>query len=855
MTLATATPNPSPAPRDLAKPILVGLSDAEATQRLADARRLHPPTPRYRQWLHELWHELLDPMALMLAVAACVYLALGEVRDGVILLVALIPVIGSDVLLQARAGRALKALATAVAPTARVVRQNREVSVPIGNLVVGDILALREGDVIHADAVLRWSANVLVDEAPLTGESEPQAKQAATSPMVAEEHAVYAGSVVLSGEGLGEIRAVGSDTRYGRAAALVAESQPEPSPLQQRVGRTVRLLGVVAVAVAMGVFVIYRWQGASTQSAFLAAVALALAAIPEEFPLVLVLFLGLGAWRLSRRGILIRRLASIEALGSATVICTDKTGTLTEGHFTLARLVDMSSELPETTLLEVLALACEPEGTDPMDHAIFAYCIHRGVTPHDLHQRWQMRSDYPFEVAGKHLTHVWQAGESWCVVAKGAAEGVLEHCALTPAERTRAESTVRALAQEGTRVLALAGRLGTTPGTGLRRDDETGLHLWALLAFVDPLRPTTVAAVAACRRAGMTLKVLTGDHPGTAAFVARAAGISATTGSEVMTGAELATLPTQAWSAAALTCHVFARLLPEQKHALVEALVEAGQVVAMLGDGVNDTAAMRRASVGICVGKDATPAARAAADIILLDADLRSLLDTIAEGRRIYGKIQRAFLFLLAFHVPIVLLAFVVPVLGLPALLLPVHLVWLEMFIHPTVALVFESEVPGGDVMAEPPRPPRAPLLRLALLGRSVVTGVLLTLGCLWLYQRHLDGGVEHARALGVATLLLGGLYLVWAERAMDEPWHRVPWPTARRFWWVYGLALLSLPMFLMTPTLARALHLSPPTAGEWLTCLAVATAAVAWRALGTRRARSRAAMHYDLAHGVHAGR
>ncbi|HVZ81414.1 MAG TPA: HAD-IC family P-type ATPase, partial [bacterium] len=679
-----------------------GLTNSQARERL---RRYGPnlpvpPDPHGR--LKELARLLADPMALMLLAAAAVYFLLGEPRDGSILLAALVPVLGVDVVLEARSREALKKLSQAWEPRARVLRDGVESSIPSEEVVPGDLLLLKEGDRVLADGVLWEGANFSVDESALTGESEPVAKTPRTAPVPGKdperpygdgpgpESRFFAGTTVLTGQGIGEVGETGPHTRFGKIAQLVAGEPMEQTPLQRKVGALVKRLYGVALLVSAAVVGLELSRGQAWGPAFLAGVSLAIAAIPEEFPLVFTLFLSLGAWRLSRHGVLLKRLASVETLGSTTVLCVDKTGTLTAGQFQLESHLPLTPWASEEAVLEASVLACERSPADPMEKAILIHARSHGVRTRTVQERWELVHDYDFDPVGKHMSHVWRKAadpQAWRLAAKGALEGILEHCDISPEERRAAERENERLASHGARVLAVAGRDGG-PFTGDRARDERGLKLFGLLAFRDPLRPEVPAAAAQCREAGIRLKIITGDHLLTAHAVVDAAGIDHRP-EELLNAAGLDRLPPQEFARKAREGVVFARVRPEQKFALVKALKEAGEVVAMTGDGINDAPALKKADIGIAMGLQGTEVARASAHLVLLNDSFAGIVATIAEGRRIFGNIQRSFLFLIAFHIPIVGLALLCPLLGMPIFYLPVHLVWLELIVHPVSALVF----------------------------------------------------------------------------------------------------------------------------------------------------------------------
>jgi Ca2+-transporting ATPase len=771
-------------------------------------------------------------MAVMLAIAAAIYFALGETRDAVVLVIALVPVLGVDVLLEARSRSALAKLAQAAAPLAEVVRDAHVRSIPLEDVVPGDLLVLREGHTIAADGVTLWAANLAVDESSLTGESEPQSKRAVPDVQHAPaDTRFFAGSVVVSGHGFGRVMTTGTGTQYGGIAALVARTAPSASPLQRQAGRLVKRLGIVAVVVAIGLVPLSLARGDSWTESLLSAVSLTMAAIPEEFPIVLTLFLSVGAWRLALRGMLVRRLASVETLGSTTVICTDKTGTLTRGEFQVTEHLVLDSTVSDEQLLETAVLACESNPVDAMEHAIVAYAERSGVSVSSVSARWTLVRDYDFDPVGKHMSHVWRqlgGDEVFVIAAKGAIEGVLAHSAVDPLTQERVLEANQELAARGLRVLAVAGRriaqLGST-----REDDERDLVVYGLIGFQDPLRPEVRAAIDECQRAGIRVKMITGDHALTAHAVAHSAGILHED-DLIVTGDDLMALSETERERRIARSTIFARISPEQKFLIVDGLKRTGAIVAMTGDGVNDAPALRRADIGIAMGQRGTDVARATADLVLLDDNFASIVATVREGRHILQNVQRAFLYLIAFHVPIVGLAIVTPLVGLPLVLLPIHLVWLELIVHPVSALVFQAEPATGSVMSRPPRDPSAPLLPRAAIVRSSAAGALLAVAAFASYRWGLpDVGESRARALALIVLLSGYQVLLFAERlSLDGTVSRIPRTAV--FWIVWIASAFSLVAMLSVPALADMFRVMRPTVTGITGAALIGVAAVAWR-------------------------
>lgn len=788
-----------------------------------------------------------DPMALMLAGAAAVYYALGETAEATVLAIATFPVLAVDVILEARSRGALRKLALATQPQVIVIRDGIEREELSETLVPGDLMLITEGGIVHADAIVRQESHLIMDESPLTGEAEPVIKRASTEELATPEEdsvRVFAASRVIAGHAWAEVTETGERTRYGNLARLVAEAEYRPTPLQRKTARMVRLLVVSALLVSFGLFAFRIGAGVPPGDAFLYAVSVAMSAVGEEFVLVLTLFLSVGAWRLARRGVLVRRLASVETLGATTVICLDKTGTLTSGEFRLVTHNPLADGVSEDDLLRAAVMACEPNPADSIERTIVDHCVEHGVDVADLHREWHLVHDYPFDPIGKHMSHVWirrRAGPigSSRIVAKGALEGVLEHCAITPEELSRVRAANQDLASRGIRVLAVAGRdiaEGERPFTGSRDLDERSLRLYGLIGFQDPMRPEVPQAVDECQSAGIRLMLITGDHALTAHAVADAAGI-AHRDDGIVTGDELDHLSTAELIDTVRRCSIFARVRPEQKFAIVEALAKAGEIVAMTGDGINDAPALRRADIGISMGRRATEVARSAADLVLLEDNFYALVDTIREGRRLYSDLQRAFLYLVGFKVMLVTIALMAPLIGLPLLLLPVDLVWLELIVHPVSALAFQGQrATGEDIMRLAPRPPNAAIVELKPALRSAVSGLLLAGAALVLYNSRLVVGEDYARTAAMVVVISGALLLVLAELAGTQKWWRSPLPREPRFWLVIGSVALSLPLFLTLEPAAELLMLKPIAARDWLLAIALSVATVGWRAAGGSR-------------------
>lgn len=812
-----------------------GLTSLEARARLA---RFGPnrivPERRRSPVLDWLLRPLADPMVVLLLVAGSTYLALGDAFDAIVILVAVVPIVLVSLVLETRAERALDRLRQLTAPSAVVWRDGRQTVIPTEQIVPGDLVVVKEGDLIPADGELVDSGQVMVDESALTGESQPAEKSVAGS---GEDRQVSAGTTVLSGRAAIVVSATGPGTRYGKVGSLVAGIRQPETPLQRRIRQLISQFAIGAFAFCVAVAAVELGAGRGLAAAIIAGVSLAIAAVPEEFPMVYTLYLTLGAWRLSREHALVRRLASVETLGATTVICTDKTGTLTMGRMEVAALradegITSSTDSlrpSDRALVEAAVLACEPSPFDPLDQAILRFAESRGISVRSLH-RGRLLHDYAFDPVLKYVSHVWLLDGATRIAAKGATEGILDRSRASASTRRSALDANNTLASEGLRVIAVAGGCLPEP-IGDRSRDESHLRFLGLIAFSDPVRIGAADALRECREAGIRVILITGDHPVTAHAVAEEIGLPHSDQNPVVTGDELDAADEQTLDRLVRQSNIFARIRPEQKYRLVKALRAQGQVVAMTGDGINDAPALRESDIGIAMGQRGTEVARESADLVLLDDNFATIVTAVRDGRRIFENLRRAFSYLIAFHVPLLLVALIVPLLGAPLLLLPVALIWLELIVHPTASLVFENDPPTPDLMKRPPRPPGLGLLVGADFVRALLEGAGLASAVLVLYLARLGSGVSdaEARAVGLTALFLGQIILVVVERGPGVPVWRTSLRGNRALPIILAATLLSLLVALYVPTAAALLRLAPISPADWIVVVAVASVATLW--------------------------
>jgi Ca2+-transporting ATPase len=814
---------------------VTGLSQVTVDERLMldGPNRIVPESRkgRFARWLGPF----KDPMVALLLIAAPTYLFVGDMTDAVATLIALIPVAAIGWLLQGRAERALRRLRELTAPTATVWRDGEHRIVPAEGLVVGDVCWLHEGDVIPADARVIDSTQLSVDESALTGESMPVSKTLSDG-----DSGVWAGTTVVAGRAIVEIQATGPRTRYGRIGALLAASRAPKTPLQLAMGRLVAVLLAVAGVFCIAVMATLLLHGHSWEEAIIAGVSLAFSAIPEEFSIVYTLYLSRGAWRLARDNALVRNLPGVEALGSTTVICTDKTGTLTEGKVEVAGIATASDgiaadiELLDEAgkeLLTAAVLASEPNPFDPLDRAIEEHARLCGIDVAAL-QTGELVADWPFDPVDKYVTHLWQLPDrSFRIAAKGALEGVLAHAQASDEAKVALHQAHATFAERGNRVIAIAAAASMGPAND-RAIDEAPLRILGLVAFHDPVREGVLAALATCRAAGIRVIMITGDHPATAHAIAEDLGLPHTDrgGDVIATGDQLDAADPAELDRLAAVANVFARTRPEQKYLLVQALRRRGEVVAMTGDGINDAPALRAADIGVAMGKRGTAVARDAATIVLLDDNFATIVSATRDGRRIYENLTRAFAYLIAVHVPLLLAALVIPLADKPLLLLPIQFVILEVLLHPIVSLVFEAEPAGDDVMTRPPRSAKYALSRTAL-WRPLAIGLILAIGVVGLYLLALGWGwpTAQARALGFTALLLAQPPLLLVERRPETSIWRVPLSPTRELLGAFVAIALTVGAVLFVAPIAKIVQLQPFPAIGWLWIVAVVSAATLW--------------------------
>lgn len=742
-----------------------GLTSAEVQERFVAHGYNELPSARPRNILRIALEVVKEPMFLLLISCSVLYMILGDYREGIIMLGTVLVIIFITFYQYSKTERALQALKNLSSPRALVIRDGAEIRIPGRELVPDDLLVLNEGDRIAADAKLIQTEHLTVDESMLTGESVPVIKTAA------DDKPVYSGTLVVQGSALAKVLHTGSKTEFGKIGLSLAAITQDETRLQKEMKRLIRRLFIASALISVSVVILFYFNRGNLLQSLLYGLTAAMAILPEEFPVVMTVFLALGAWRLSKNNVLTRKSSAIETLGAATVLCSDKTGTITQNKMQVALIYDghqqnetgapTDNNVVDRQIIGKANMATRPDSIDPMEIAIRE--LHEELNKKNVPLPELIR-EYPFNREQMAMTRVIRepdhvAGE-YNVFAKGAPEGIFSLCKLKPEEKEKHTVVLQQMAEQGYRVIAVAD--AWCKETDLP-DTQSGFAFTfrGLLGLTDPVRPEVKPAVQECYAAGIRVIMITGDYPATAASIARQVGLP---DGEIITGDQLDRLSDEELSKRIKNVTVFARVVPEQKLRIVEALKANREVVAMTGDGVNDAPALKAAHIGVAMGQKGTDVAREAASLVLLDDNFASIVTAIRNGRRIFDNLQKAMSYILAIHMPIIglsLLPAFIP--SLPVLLMPLHIVFMELIIDPVCSVAFESELEEKGIMRRPPRSADAVFFGTRKILRSFMKGILLLLMVAGVYfisiqEGHMDGEV---RAIAFTALITGNIFLI----------------------------------------------------------------------------------------------
>ncbi|OPX71708.1 MAG: putative copper-exporting P-type ATPase A [Methanoregulaceae archaeon PtaB.Bin152] len=845
-----------------------GLSAAEVERQLEEEGFNELPQSGRRNIPEVISGVVREPIFLLLVAASAIYFLLGDREEGLMMVSFVALIIGITVYQEQKTERALEALRNLSSPRALVIRDGEQFRIPGREVVRGDMLILSEGDRVAADGVLIYAQALMVDESLLTGESVPVRKTAwregteAGRPGGDDLPFVYSGSLVVQGQGLARVTATGPRTEMGRIGSVLSEVRRDRTPLSKEIGRIVRDIAIIGITICAVIVVVYGLTRLNWVEGFLAGITLAMAILPEEFPVVLTVFLALGAWRISKNNVLTRHIPAVETLGSATVLCTDKTGTLTENRMSVRRFFsrgemcdfDESEKTPVPEpcheLAEYAILACKKDPFDPMERSLLRLGTGEfGQTEH-VHANWELLLEYPLSSDLLAMSNVWRSpdGIEYIIAAKGAPEAIMDLCHLDAESVGEISGRIEAMAADGLRVLGVAKASFRHP-TLPDNQHAFSFEFLGLIGFADPVRPDVPPAVSECYTAGMRVVMITGDYPLTARHIAREVGIRDTAG--IFTGTDLEQVSAADLAEDIRSAAIFARVAPEQKLRIVDALKANGEVVAMTGDGVNDAPALRAADIGIAMGRRGTDVARESASLVLLDDNFASIVAAVRLGRRIFDNLRKAMAYIISVHIPIVGMSLIPVLLGFPLLLLPAHIMFLELIIDPACSIVFESEREEPDIMERPPRRRDEGLFSRATIAISLLQGCMVLAAILLVYTWALfsGAGAGEARTLTFVTIVFSNLGLIMINRSWKESIFATLRYPNRALWWVLAGTLTALFLVLFVPALRDLFRFAPVPFEAIGGCAAIAGLSVVWFEIykfGTRRQ----ALHANSAGG-----
>lgn len=826
---------------------VTGLSTAEVAELLAREGYNELPSREHRGILSIVLDVIREPMFILLVASGTIYFFLGDYQEGLMLLSFVFLIIGITVYQEQKTERALDALWDLSSPRALVIRDGEQRRIAGREVVPGDLLILSEGDRVAADALLLYSNNLTVDESLLTGESVPVRKipweEGAGDARPGGDNLpfVYFGTLVVQGQGLARVQSTGMKTEMGKIGVVLLRLERGDPALKNEISWIVRTFAAIGLLLCATIVIVYGLTRQNWIEGFLAGITLAMSILPEEFPVILTVFLAIGAWRISKKNVLTRQIPAIETLGSATVLCVDKTGTLTENRMAVRKFFvrDLMSEYPGDALpaaeschelAEFGILACKRDPFDPMEKALLDLKAGDFGNSGHIHTNWDLVQEYPLSPGLLAMSNVWRSPDrlNYVIAAKGAPEAISDLCHLDGGMIQELTPHVNALAAEGLRVLGVA-RASFSHAELPGGQHDFVFEFLGLVGFTDPVRPGIAEAVAECYSAGIRVIMITGDYPLTAQNVARQIGIRHP--DLVITGPELTQMSDEDLSDRIRDAAVFARVLPEQKLRIVNALKANGEVVAMTGDGVNDAPALKSADIGIAMGGRGTDVARESASLVLLDDNFTSIVSAVRLGRRVYDNLKKAIAYTVSIHVPIAGMSLIPVLLNLPLVLLPVHVVFLELIIDPACSVVFESEQEEADVMDRPPRERKEGLFTKRTLILCLLQGGTALGFVLFVYLSALDRGMDdtQARTLAFTTMVIANLGMILINRSWNKSvFQTIRSPNNALFLVLCG-SLASLALVLYIPVLQDLFMFSPVSLAAALLAAGAGILSITW--------------------------
>lgn len=786
-------------------------------------------------------HIICEPMFLLLIFAAIIYFILGEPRDGIIMLVFVVGIISIDIIQEWKTDKTLNALKDLSAPQVTVVRDGEQKVIASVDLVPGDLMMIHEGVKVPADGIVVKCNALCIDESSLTGEAEGVWKTTAENAEPSDDYwrkdYCYAGTLVTQGTGYVTVEKIGTQTEYGKIGTSIASAPTEKTPLQKQTDSIVKICaGIAAVLFALvGIFSYINMPELATGNriiqSILSGITLAMAMIPEEFPVILTVFLSMGAWRLAKKNSLVRKLPSVETLGEVSVLCVDKTGTITMNQMTVEETWALNNDTD--TLCKVMGLGCQTDAYDPMEKAMLLHCENQGLPKEKLF-RGRLVKEYPFTDELKMMGQVWEKDGSLTIAAKGSPERILTICNIGDEEHKFCEKRINEMSSEGLRVIAVAVAFPKEESEIPNKLTDCSLTLLGLIGLVDPPREGVKNDIAVCNKAGIRVVMITGDNGTTASAIAKKIGMKNC--DNIITGDMLSQMSDEELREKVRDVSIFSRVIPEHKMRIVKAFKENGEIVAMTGDGVNDAAALKYADIGIAMGKRGSEVSREAADLILMDDNFTTIVETVKDGRRIYDNIRKAIGYVFTIHIPIAFSSLLAPILHIAPsalMLLPLQVVLLELVIDPTCSVVLERQPAEKNLMERKPRNPKEKVLTPRVLIKSVLQGLAVFAASFVTYYTALAGNPSNApvaRTMGLAIIVLANMFLVQVNSSnVDFAISSIIRLAKDKLMWGVNLAAIAGLLLIIYTSLAGFLNLAALSAVQLLKVIAIAFVSVFW--------------------------
>lgn len=840
--------------------LVTGLSQTEVQKKLISEGYNEIPSGMKNKFLFLILNVLKEPMLLLLIICGIIYFILGSIEDALMLVSFIVVVIGITIYQERKTEKALDALKNLSSPRALVIRGGKQVNIPGREVVTEDIIVLKEGNRVPADAIVFSCSNLLIDESMLTGESVPVRKQEIEVGSNPEEMRpggddlpyVYSGTMIIQGHGHAKVISTGGSTEMGKIGKALKSIKDEPTILQKETGRIIKNLLIIGGILCAVIVIVYGLTRVTIVNGvprpdwlngFLAGLSLSMAMLPEEFSVVLLIFLTMGAWRISKRQVLARKMSAIETLGSASVLCVDKTGTLTMNKMSLKKIYteneyldfdkNNTADISEKfhNLLEYGILASQRDPFDPIESAIKSTGEKFLENSEHIHKNWKLVKEYPLSKKITALSHIWESPDQnhFVIAAKGAPESIIELCHMKDSEKESLLQIVTELADEGYRVLGTAKASFDKAGLP-DSQHEFDFEFIGFLGFTDPVRKNVPETVGECYSAGIRVIMITGDYPGTAQSIAREIGLN--NPENYIIGSDLDRMSPDELKEKIKNTNIFARVVPEQKLLIVNALKANGEIVAMTGDGVNDAPALKSANIGIAMGSRGTDVARESAALVLLDDDFSSIVSAVRLGRRIYNNLKKAMSYIFSIHIPIALMSLVPVLFKLPLVLLPAHIAFLELIIDPACSTVFEAQPEDGNIMKNKPRNIKESMFNRPTMLISIVNGLSLFVIMIAVYLitlKVIGLGENEARTIAFTTLVFGNLALIVTNASRTKNMIRIFKDKNKALYVVLIIAIIFLVAALYIPALRNIFHFSILSLTDLLICLALGIGTAIW--------------------------